>query len=63
MWLFLQSNWANSAAIFALALLPLVSLGSAALDSGSLRAQGRTDPVRLEQLVRQINPIIRTAVE
>lgn len=63
MWLFLQSGWANSAAILAVALVPFVSLGSATLDAGSTQARTRSDSVALEQVAQQTDPTLWTSLE
>jgi hypothetical protein len=63
MWLFLRAGWANSAAIFALAMVPFLALLSAALDLGSNQARMRTEPVELEQAARPFDSVLWSSAE
>jgi hypothetical protein len=63
MWLFLQSGWANTAAIAAFALLPFVSLAGSALDTHSTQARTRPVAAELEQVARQPQHNLEISVE
>ena len=58
MWLSLRSGFANTAAIAALALLPLVTVASAMLKNGSEQARVDNDPIRVEQILAQPEPLL-----
>jgi hypothetical protein len=63
MWLSLRSGFANTAAIAALALLPLVSVAATILKSGSEQARVNNDPATVEQIVRQPDPLLANLAE
>jgi Na+-translocating ferredoxin:NAD+ oxidoreductase RNF subunit RnfB len=58
MWLSLRSGFANTAAIAALALLPLVTFASAMLNNASEQARVDNDPVRIDQILSQSEPLL-----
>jgi len=58
MWLSLRSGFANTAAIAALALLPLVTVASAMLNNAAEKARVDNDPVRVEQILSQPEPLL-----
>ena len=63
MWLSLRSGFANTAAIAALALLPLISVASAILKNGLGESRVGNDPVKVEQVVLQADPLLAHLAE
>jgi hypothetical protein len=63
MWLSLRSGFANTAAIAALALLPLISVASAMLKNGSGESRLSNDPVKVEQVVLQADSLLAHLAE
>ena len=61
MWLSLRSGFANTAAIAALALLPLVTAATAMLKNGSESVRGDNDPVRVELILAHSEPLAHFA--
>jgi hypothetical protein len=58
LWLSLRSGLANTAAIAALALLPLVTFATAMLKNGSEQGRVDNDPARVEHILSQPQPLL-----
>ena len=58
MWLSLRSGLANTAAIAALALLPLVTVATAMLKNGSEQARIDNEPIRVERILKKPEPLL-----
>lgn len=58
MWFSLRSGFANTAAIAAVALLPLISFASAMLKNGSEQARVANISISIEQAVWQPEPLL-----
>jgi hypothetical protein len=63
MWFTLRSGLANTAAIAALALLPFVSVAGTLFKTGSEQARVDNEPVRVERVVSQPEPLLAHFVE
>jgi hypothetical protein len=63
MWFSLRTGFANTAAIAALALLPLVSVAATMLKSGSEHSRVDKEPIGLEKVVWQAEPFLAHFME